>query len=1284
MTDWESNKTSSRNMSATAGDPDSELKKTLLKGGRLALKVQPPRGFVMPPPVIRPSWAVSKLTTASTSKCSSPSSTESALKVAGERSSKPKKTPASPAVEDVDSARTERGEFYSCDDETDACPSSSSQHSTASSEGNALSSVAVSVSSASPATSGKKRMKKEKPVDNSVQLAEIVERLVSQRNPAVALTTTQTALKSVVRALDSQNLYLETFITAVEKGVTQPTGCIPIRKGHVGGSLSHIALVRIFRWPRVWQANVLPSGICAIKPSETCLNPYHYENSSSKPEQKKRPKKSEDSVENSTLNVTPMDVVEPSIDESGEFASMVIQTEAAAADVRKSDQFPALLHLLPGEMDEEAPLEAQKQCGDRCWMPGCDVKVTGTHDQENPRYFFPFPPLEDPLYEKWLVAGGPTAVTPHDSAKICQAHFRNSDLRTKPRKEGKKSCHLSARAVPIPQIMSWMVSTDALPDVPAEAVRLSVRNVTFVQAASADCGDSGPSNKDVTFVNHYNFPTEVNDNIMGESDESPLLESLFKPGSDPMKSIPAKQWKTERFYCPSCLASTDNPCWAHVEPVPDTYVVPLSYASVPGNVSIEMGDEIRVTAREMIKPQTMFGPFVAPASFRSSPFFSGNQTEFLQLESDHNCNWLKHVRFAPSLAEQNTAACFWRGDVYFVTTKALFPGTEMRVGYSKEYAQAMRRASMMDSRQDMQPNPISGPTDRIRDGQSPISGGGFESILEEDEPIKTSAGSEELPETEHAVRSVRKGPKLGWLYPHECPECDMRFKSSALLELHSHLHREDAAEVGMECVGCDYVGTDLDDLLEHVATHGKTGSEITKAKNVRICPVCGYGTRHTRSHVQVNHPECYRDLYSTWTLQCQECPEKFPTEFTLHQHVRLRHLQKTSRVCSICDQRFKTFSEMHEHAQSHKVGNGFLCKDCGKMCTTYAKLKVHISVKHGVAGQFKGKTDPFFKIVKEFIDSQKEKGILYDRVRRTLQCDLCGSRFPSTDLLQQHKLVHQSPEERQDVVLACVGCGHVDTDFGYFMQHIMSHAVPEESSRKTLPKVRPCQFCGVRDVSLKHLKERHPAEYALKTATFAERCDICLEKFSTVSAKARHHQKVHEGKRPHCCLFCGECCNSRQELAQHYPTHWQPDGYQCPQCHHKYPRLDKLKFHIGNMHPPPRTVPCPVCDRVFPTKRRLKQHMEAHSNTYRHTCEHCNKPFKLRKTMLRHVQYVHLGVKAPPKPYKKRASEPWKRTDYAACPYKCETCQAGYLTRGMWLHHIYKLHPGVDLSTLPP
>ncbi|XP_055354541.1 PR domain zinc finger protein 4-like isoform X2 [Paramacrobiotus metropolitanus] len=771
---------------------------------------------------------------------------------------------------------------------------------------------------------------------------DIQERLLSHRYYNTKVEYASVVVDYLIHTLGRDSETLRKLASVLDLGGAHMTECLPFDPQPIiiSGKKHppHVAVVRTFRW---WQASKLFSWVtCTVGPESVCINPFHY---------KKRTRFQD--MQNGDGEIVDSSAIFLC---NGSIASQPIPMDASSQSVQGDPVFHS--------SDSHISLPTAKQQGLKCWMPGCDVDLKeSVVDEENPRHYFRFPQEIVHCSSSGLPSAATRPLSPWKGpvSVICTlVHLISFGAHALAPDPARPRCTLSEGAVPVPQVFSWMYDSEALPEASQPSVRLSVRNVAVRQ--------------------------------MSKTDDSMHVD-LCSSKEDCNVAI-----KKEPFSCSVCQDVGDEPCWTHMRHVQDTHVLPLSLTSLPNILEFDK-ENAGVVTKSMILPQTMFGPFVAPLSHKQSQFVGGNEENFLQLDSDHQCNWMKHIRFAIKPEDQNLSVCLRESDVYFIATKLIPPGMELKAGYSEKYSWTLQNArkrrklcdialhcDLVDNTQDVCETFCSendqnlGKT--LNSCTPEVEDNGLSVLSTVDRPDSVPTISSRI-----YCPKPFKQPTLTNTFKYRCPECELNFRSEALLNLHVLDHQDYVQEhVSMQCVGCEYVGQNFADLIQHVGQHGLTSNEMVRRYKMRTCPVCGGNAVHPREHIQMSHPDVFRDMASTWTLQCQTCKEKFPTEKGLHLHEKSVHQKRTNRDCRICQKVFASWMELRDHVQCHRGAEGFTCDECGKTFDAYAKLIRHLQQKHcpEVTGKFIGKDASFLKLVQEFLEQQTEKGILYNRSKQ--------------------------------------------------------------------------------------------------------------------------------------------------------------------------------------------------------------------------------------------------------------------------------------------------------------
>jgi len=73
---------------------------------------------------------------------------------------------------------------------------------------------------------------------------------------------------------------------------------------------------------------------------------------------------------------------------------------------------------------------------------------------------------------------------------------------------------------------------------------------------------------------------------------------------------------------------------------------------------------------------------------------------------------------------------------------------------------------------------------------------------------------------------------------------------------------------------------------------------------------------------------------------CTVCDKRFTTKSDLNVHSK-RHTAEYLYLCSQCDTRFQTQESLHQHMNSHTHTSKFKCTECGKCFRDGNRLAIH-------------------------------------------------------------------------------------------------------------------------------------------------------------------------------------------------------------------------------------------------------------------------------------------------------------------------------------------------------
>ncbi|XP_033740939.1 PR domain zinc finger protein 4-like [Pecten maximus] len=369
-------------------------------------------------------------------------------------------------------------------------------------------------------------------------------------------------------------------------------------------------------------------------------------------------------------------------------------------------------------------------------------------------------------------------------------------------------------------------------------------------------------------------------------------------------------------FCVGCdSASETTPCLVHdteYSAIVDSPIPSKARASLPTCLCLKSSETILqnvtgVWAKVKLKAKSKFGPLVgkisssAPGESKlgSLPEFKviySNKVDQYDLEDEQECNWLKFVQMARTEAAQNMVVTQLGSEIFFFTTKEVYPGEELFFWYSKDYARFLGV-------------PVSPETKKIKTCY--VCGKVFVGRL------NLRAHQKLL----HADVVKRK-----W----NCNMCEQGFTSSAKLNDHMNIH------MGIKPHTCQICGkrfTDQSNLRQHLLTH----SNVKRFS----CTQCGNQFRqkiHLQTHMLTHTGEK--------NLQCSFCVKKFARESDRKQH-QYQHTKEKIYQCMDCNKIFYKLQNYKRHALMHTGEKNHACPKCQKRFYTKYHLQRHSKICKG-------------------------------------------------------------------------------------------------------------------------------------------------------------------------------------------------------------------------------------------------------------------------------------------------------------------------------------------------
>ena len=474
----------------------------------------------------------------------------------------------------------------------------------------------------------------------------------------------------------------------------------------------------------------------------------------------------------------------------------------------------------------------------------------------------------------------------------------------------------------------------------------------------------------------------------------------------------------------------------------------------------------------------------------------------------------------------------------------------------------------------------------------------------------------ELPKDERLSTEVRE---------YVCGICFASFPKASRLRGHIGVHM-DEFESDDECPPVGTVTTEKSDA--NASNVAAKWVSVTRRKHY-VCKICNtmYVFAYDfRRHLRRSHDIVAVDLSAHYKVvlvdandnKCVHCAKSFATIRGLNLHLRQHAMH--GYKCVFCDGTYTGFTITKHLQVEHNVADG-------SDISMHAKLIVDKDQQCDGLGK---QCDIFSCDVcgrgyKERRHLQRHYNEKHVKHEQPLVCDVCHKEYPHKRSLQRHKLLIHAPKN-----YVCKFCGKAFSRHYRFKAHEELHAIRNdpEAWQKLLEKrasqVKPiCEICGLTFAHKESLKSHRFYIHKPKTL----KCEFCDKAFSRPN-RLKKHLTTHTGE---------SLPPTQRVITFQYPKHrpQQPmsslgidppiestgDSWCiCPICNKDFKDKQSLNKHVRHVHGE-KTFVCNICEKAFSRKDHCQQHMLTHNSVKQHMCNLCDKAFSSKRTLALHIKY---------------------------------------------------------------
>lgn len=308
--------------------------------------------------------------------------------------------------------------------------------------------------------------------------------------------------------------------------------------------------------------------------------------------------------------------------------------------------------------------------------------------------------------------------------------------------------------------------------------------------------------------------------------------------------------------------------------------------------------------------------------------------------------------------------------------------------------------------------------------------------------------------------------------------------------------------------------------------------------------------------------------------------------------------------CTFCVLNFATEAECYNHSKKHFPGN---CKNCNEMVIEIAgyfyELKLHA---HQTLSDLKEKKD----VDCVHTDSLQNRSVVLEEPYRDHSEPLINLSFMCETLIK-NETVDSDEETMENTV------GEVVTN----TQDGEAADIKRKRSRKTDKGNDSSEISDKKTTGLKprDIKNRPDKFY----------CEICSRSFETLAALTMHMRthsnEIISKESSFRCEICLKHFATAKTLKSHRIVHVDECPFSCDHCEMKFKRKTKLKAHMDRIHLGVyKKYPCHLCEKIFNTSVALNYHLVGHTDECNFKCSSCDRLFKHKSLLSRHIKIVHM------------------------------------------------------------
>lgn len=727
-----------------------------------------------------------------------------------------------------------------------------------------------------------------------------------------------------------------------------------------------------------------------------------------------------------------------------------------------------------------------------------------------------------------------------------------------------------------------------------------------------------------------------------------------------------------------------------------------------------------VFAHKTIPERTQFGPVEGVISNSKAHLFNQHQQNLIVFISDslildqsdeNKSNWMRFVRSATSSSSQNlilvtkeqtqpnpdnVQELITTTKFYFMTTKTINPREELRVWYSKEYAERFRLKLLEDNNTDV----IQSRQQHHSSRSSPTDLSMFRSTAS---APPTIASNHHFFPNQAVVGQSSQLPSLSHRLSHQGSHSginDLNAAAQALEQQSSH-----SSPFGVHNPHNSHLSTlsYLSSPSPHPHLHHvqQTDQQVYQSQPIstqttlttldpvpidfNLIPTTQSSSNHLAdpSHqtAYLRHEEQYQPNM-TPSLQQSNLEPKSP-----------ENDQQVSGLASGNGNASSSTSQLPVESPSaslipatppsasggHKLRN--------KIAKTQQQQQLQLLKHRTLEG--KGKETEGL-LSKPTANNQPSSSNLMSSTTGSSyshqhKCDVCGKSFNRFYSLRRHQIMHSGEKK-----FKCPVCNMSFSHVYNRNRHVKRHANRSNGMMRNKQLQQQSQAVAAAAAKDKSGNQENQQTSLVIDESPSDEVSLKTESSSATSCSTTTTGIIllsNNPNKPYKCSQCYKCFTTEDRLVKHALVHDGDDRhkpFQCSFCHKRFLNNSALSCHL-KMHSTPKDQPrrydCILCGNLFDSTQSRKEHLVSHRDPQsgRFPCSHCKKKFEEFAAVRKHIRAFHSNREYPchicqkvfPRPDKLKLHM-LKHSDHRE--FLCQTCGKQFKRKDKLKEHISRMH----------